>query len=101
MSPPTPGPRRSDPTRDSARGGAGRPRSGPERRLTRWFVVEDVTVSLDSNTPGYRVMTDREIEPFPEAWLAAGEGFATREAADAALLALRAADVPVEAEEPR
>lgn len=58
----------------------------------RYFIVEDVTVSTDDSTPGYRVMTDREIEPFPEAWLAAGEGFETREAADAALVALRSAD---------
>jgi hypothetical protein len=61
-------------------------------RLTKWFVVEDVTVSVDDSTPGYRVMTDAEIEPFPEAWLAVGEGFDSREAADAALIALRAAD---------
>lgn len=70
-------------------GGAG----GREHaRLARWFVVEDVTVSVDDSTPGYRVMTDSEIEPFPEALLAVGEGFDSREAADAALVALVAAD---------
>lgn len=65
----------------------------------RYFIVEDVTVSVDDNTPGYRVMADREIEPFPEAWLAAGEGFETREAADAALVALCSAD-PADAADP-
>jgi hypothetical protein len=102
MTTPTSGSRRADPP-NSARGGASaRARSGPEhRRLTRWFIVEDVTVAVDSNTPGYRVMTDREIEPFPEAWHAVGEGFESREAADAALVALRAADAATAADETR